>query len=406
MDTPTSELPSSVDPIIGQLLSDYQKDTQQGREDLAKAQAMPVGSVPTIQAAQQQQQEIDKADPFTSLPPVDHINELMSQAPLLIGLTALGGSVMGVPAQAMLASTNGMVSGLVKGDQQAYQDEKEKYQSEYNRWAKKHGELWNIFQSLQDAYKASLGEKQGAIKAAEATIRLAKTEGTDAIKFLSYLQKGKDLEVRQRALEERLGKQDENNLLKAMGQMPKVVQGYSRLSSAIQYTNRMSALLPTLIDKYKAKTGSTVVPDSVGKLLTAISDDPAVGEYVQLSKDLKAALVGVEMPQGTRGNMFIQKIISETAPNLWTMSAAQLQAQMAGAVTLLNETRTSQKKLIDGFQSIIDKHGGPDMTPGEAEYKTPNPEIPNQSAAPKEGDKGTSKSGKPMHFDGTRWVYD
>ena len=154
----------------------------------------------------------------------------------------------------------------------------------------------------------------------------------------------------------------EKNKIKLMEDTAKYSSGATRLPLAAEKANQLQAMLPELLAKYKAKTGSTVVPNSIGQVFTALSDDPMVGTFVQLTKSLKADLVGIELPAGIRGNMFIEKIDADTAPNLWSMSASQLETAVNDVQSRFTTEAARQKALFAAFQNELSGAGGPDMS--------------------------------------------
>ena len=161
-------------------------------------------TAPTMTGALEERQQLDTQDPFRGLPPVDHLNDLMAQSPWLIGLAALGGKAFGLPAQAMLSATNGMVSGLIKGDQQGYQTEKDKYDAEYARWDKKHTEVYTIYKSLEQSYKAQLGEYQAKQKAAQVAIQLANGTKGEVKQAWDTIHSGQQLKEHHEATDKRI----------------------------------------------------------------------------------------------------------------------------------------------------------------------------------------------------------
>lgn len=81
---------------------------------------------------------------------------IMSVAPYLIGLAALGGKVAGLHAKTMLGATNGMVQGLIKGSDQAYADNKKRYDDAYQKWADQFNQQKKIYDEMRQVYKGRI----------------------------------------------------------------------------------------------------------------------------------------------------------------------------------------------------------------------------------------------------------
>ncbi len=78
---------------------------------------------------------------------------IMSVAPYLIGLSALGGKVAGLHAKTMLGATNGMVKGLIQGSDQAYKDSKARYDQAYQQWLDQFNQQKKIYDEMRQVYK-------------------------------------------------------------------------------------------------------------------------------------------------------------------------------------------------------------------------------------------------------------
>jgi hypothetical protein len=94
---------------------------------------------------------------------------VMSVAPYLIGLAALGGKGLGIHATTMLSATNGMVKGLIQGSEQRYKDEKQKYDDAYQKWQDKWTQTQRIYNEMRLAYK---GRIDADVKALESTFKM------------------------------------------------------------------------------------------------------------------------------------------------------------------------------------------------------------------------------------------
>lgn len=97
----------------------------------------------------------NKPEPFTQAEPQRN-SSVLSLAPFLIGLTALGGKATGLHARVMLGATNGMMQGVLKGNEQRYQDEKKKYDDAYQRWYDKFTMQQKLYAEMRQVYKGRI----------------------------------------------------------------------------------------------------------------------------------------------------------------------------------------------------------------------------------------------------------
>lgn len=97
-------------------------------------------------------QEQASAPQFTEKPPERQAG-ITSVAPFLIGLAALGGKAAGLHATTMLGATNGMVSGLIQGNEQKYKDQKAAYDAAYEQYRTKWDQQNKIFNEMRQVYK-------------------------------------------------------------------------------------------------------------------------------------------------------------------------------------------------------------------------------------------------------------
>lgn len=82
-----------------------------------------------------------------------HQPGITSVAPLLIGLAALGGKATGLSAVSMLGATNGMVEGLIKGNEEKYREQKAAYDQSYSQWLDKWKQQQQIYNEMRQVYK-------------------------------------------------------------------------------------------------------------------------------------------------------------------------------------------------------------------------------------------------------------
>ena len=289
----------------------------------------------------------------------------VKQMPFLLMAMALGGKVAKTSGMGMMKGMTGMMQGLNEGST-------ESFNSAYKTWTDHYKQFQDEQKNAQEIYKANLEWRKGNYdadqKAAESWgqyVGLAEKDMQNIVGKKNAMEKARlqmdklnaDIEKAKLARDTR----QEKNQIKLMEDTAKYSAGAARLPLATEKANKLKEMLPALLERYKSKTGQTVVPNSIGQLFTALSDDPMVGTFVQLTNSLKADLVGLELPAGVRGNMFIEKIDAGTSPNLWTMTASELETAVNDVQSRFATEGARQKQLFNAFQSELTKNGGPNM---------------------------------------------
>lgn len=97
-----------------------------------------------------------KPQQFDQQAPQRDVQGVMSVAPLLIGLTALGGKFAKMNGRTMLAATNGMTKGLMQGNEQAYQDSRKRYDDAYQKWLDKFTQQNKLYDEMRNVYKGRI----------------------------------------------------------------------------------------------------------------------------------------------------------------------------------------------------------------------------------------------------------
>ena len=160
--------PSPAGPSQSQW-QDYQKEVHQAAA-AEEAQAQQI--VSTADAAGQQQVDLAQQfastqQPFNQPPPQDQIKQVMSGAPWLFAMTAMGGKLSGANGLAMLQGLNGMSDGLVKGDQQALDNSYKNYEASFDKWKANTDQQYRIYKELAEAYAGANDGKLRALMAAQ-----------------------------------------------------------------------------------------------------------------------------------------------------------------------------------------------------------------------------------------------
>lgn len=107
---------------------------------------------------------------FSEPVPADHFKDVMSQAPLLMALGAVGGVFGHAHGMAMLKTTNAMMSGMMKGSDEQYKRAREDYQEKYDNYKTKSKTWIDVYKAYTTAYKGQFDEQRRAFDAANAAV--------------------------------------------------------------------------------------------------------------------------------------------------------------------------------------------------------------------------------------------
>jgi hypothetical protein len=106
----------------------------------------------------------------TANPPVNHMQEVMKGAPILMMLTAIGGSLTRAGGMAMLSGMTGMMQGLTSGSRQQYDDSYKQFMTEYQQQRDRMALMQKIYNQRLDAYKGRADASELAARAAHEVI--------------------------------------------------------------------------------------------------------------------------------------------------------------------------------------------------------------------------------------------
>jgi hypothetical protein len=102
--------------------------------------------------------------------PQDHFKDVMAQAPLLMGLAAIGGAFGKMHGMTMLASTNAMMKGLVQGNDAAYSDARQKYDAAFDQYKTQQKTWFDTYRAYIQAYKGRVDAQARAVQGANAAV--------------------------------------------------------------------------------------------------------------------------------------------------------------------------------------------------------------------------------------------
>jgi hypothetical protein len=129
-----------------------------------------------------------------SATPPQRNTRVMDMAPLFIGLAAIGGRMSGIHAKTMLSATNGMVQGILQGNEKAFQDAQSQFEQSQKRLMEMSQLRQQYYETLYRAYGDTANAKEKAIKAARDLVNDSFKHDIDVVKA----------EAQNKALEDRL----------------------------------------------------------------------------------------------------------------------------------------------------------------------------------------------------------
>lgn len=187
---PAPEGPAITDqdaPAVDLSGIDQAMNTMPGMTDLQAN----VSSATTSRASAQQDLDATIADTpqapevkeFTQQEPQagQNLQPLMAMSPWLIILASFGGARTSLSANNMLAATTGMIDGLVKGNQDNYEQAHQRFEAERQKFADLQKQKWDVYREMVKVYKDRIDGKQRALQIAEAAVRDARKDRSDAM---------------------------------------------------------------------------------------------------------------------------------------------------------------------------------------------------------------------------------
>jgi len=321
----------------------------------------------------------------------------VKNSPWLMILSAVGGKIGKISGIGMLKAQTGMLKGLNEGNKEAFDQAFAQYQ-EHTKAA------MDAWKNDMAVYNANLDWRKGQVDAQHLAVAAYKSlRGEEATteknligehmaqeKVMVALQRDANKLANQKA---GLDARKEKRLDDELKAYSAATTGFARLQSAQYDTQTALKLLPAILNKYKSENPTTV-PKSLGDILTALSDDPNVATFKGALDNAKPLLASLEIGK-TRGNIFLQSLVSGTIPsNFWSMPPAQIDYQVKNAAALINDALAQQKQNVEMWRTRVQATGGmalPDLP-------TFNQAPPEPADAPVPAAPAASK-GTPSIFD-------
>jgi hypothetical protein len=290
-------------------------------------------------------------------------------------LTAIGGKAMGLSGLNMMGALTGMIEGTTQGNLYAYNRAYQTWQDNYDQQREEYNDLKSYVSQMDKYAEGNLQMRnmiaQQGLEMIGVKEQIAK-QGLNGLQAMdkTQLQIAKaDAEARK--IDATVRAQNATARDRAIKEFQKIQNASTRTNAAVNYLQRMKELMPHVIEKYKNQFG--VSPKTLGELYVKLQDDPEVSEFQRLTADLKSALVGIELPSGVRGNMYIEKIIGSTSPDLSTQNVSELSTAIAGMQAWAGNVKSVQDRQMQVWNNIAISAGAPNMAdvgPGHS-YQSP-----------------------------------
>ncbi len=439
---PGQQSPASMIPQLLQQSSDAQGQEQQVIQ----------------QEAASTQQTMQKLE---GMQPPKRDLKVMETAPFLVALAAIGGKAFGLHSQTMLAATNGMVKGLLMGSDKQYEDAF----NQYHDAQKKIVDLWEMQQKVYDTMSRSYQHMaDGKYRAAA----LAETMTNDSFQqkmaekgmqfkqdqlgedkkmddFNRWAQKQKIMQGWQKLKEERKGIKPPSGFEwdpDKPDQLRPIAGGPKDPNAATQQGSRESTMQQRMITSARealgdvqniaklpisASTGIFGGTTHKGNIMdapkSALSNEMSSQEtqlYNTMIAGVQRNLASIEsvglMPSGTLTAQ-MDAVTIQPGQTYTTKLAKMAQIRQIaenGLEPVMNNPRVPQqtkeyvKQIVDEYKKTIPWTNSDVISL----YESDNPKATimdfagKKGLAEKEGEKMTSKSGRPMHKVGDHWEYD
>lgn len=202
--SPTTQTPQQPSPasVIPGLMNDINQLSDRQSQIIEAEQGQTQKVIQELGSAQQPQRNMDK---------------VMNAAPIFLALAAIGGKATGLHATAMLGAVNGAVSGMLKGNEQAFEDNWKKYTDNKNKLLQMYELQKDYYDQIYKSYGQKIQNKEKAIQVAR---DLTNDQWNHDLKKQQLIEKGQMDQIRawdmqQRHLD-RLSQMDEQKWIAEM----------------------------------------------------------------------------------------------------------------------------------------------------------------------------------------------
>jgi hypothetical protein len=434
-------MPSYTPPDTSALDSDIatQKQTAAGAESTMEAADISKSNLAAQTAGQLEQGDAQMQALFQQYPARQvAYGAAMSAAPIVGLLAALGGKAAGISGQGMLGALGGMMEGLNAGAEDKYQEQLAKWKQELQTLKDRHDEQLEVYKLMLDAYS---GRADAAQKARDFALAATKDDITQ-----------KDAEVKN-SIELFKARSTAINQADRITELL-TVAGLRQKAASAGYTPAAQSLDAALADEGVALQGGSRSGPAYFARLDAIMRAHPGETAAQVAQGIKTGKISAAEAQkeGTTAAGIVGRTavgeneIAAMAPSAikasdalprgqWVPANKAIQAVQAGSSDVKLKELAQRTNAILNAYDVVAARGGTDKEKREenrknlltadspAAYKKAIEVMEDEARlakgagrqaekdaagggdGPKDGDKSTSKSGKPIVYRNGQWEY-
>ena len=297
-----------------------------------------------------------QSEPFTMTEPQQNAQMVLQSAPLLIGLTALGGRLTHQTGLTMLKSTDAMFKGAVQGNQEAYDNAKAAYDQNFKKYLDREKQRAQVYKDVMAAMGDVVGADETALRIADKAVGDERANYKNAADQYAASMRATLQLASRKAAQQRSA--DSIKWFNASGKerdfINKVENEMPRLHTAYDTLLQSSAMWPKMVEKFQKEYGpNAVTPENVSSFIRKYEDDPEIGKFVSNINQIKSALVVIEAGSGMRSNQFVQTIFAKTAPDLFNMPASQITQQLKTDTKMVGEAVRNKDNILKSARARL-----------------------------------------------------
>jgi hypothetical protein len=434
-------MPSYTPPDTSALDSDIatQKQTAAGAESTMEAADIGKSNLAAQTAGQLEQGDAQMQALFQQYPARQvAYGAAMSAAPIVGLLAALGGKAAGISGQGMLGALGGMMEGLNAGAEDKYQEQLAKWKQELQTLKDRNAEQLEVYKVMLEAYSGRADAAQKARDFALAATKDDMSQKESEVKNSIELFKAR---VSATAQADKITLLMENAALKAkaeaLGATPAAMQLDAALNDAgitLQGASRgTKAYFARLDNEMQQHPGEdaksvaehlrtaqigTAEAKKEGATAATIVGRTSVGENELIAMAPSAIKASDALPRGEwlPVNQAIQKVQAGSSDVRLKELTQRTNAILNAYDVVAARGGTDAKKRDENRQNLLTADSPAayrkaiEVMEDEARLakgagRQAEKEAASGGSGPKDGDKSTSKSGKPIVYRNGQWEY-
>jgi len=393
---PPAQAPVSIEDQLQKLLAEQENIKQQANSLLATQRATADQRGQDVQATMAERPQAPAQETFNQQQPMPDHEQFAKTAPLLTILAALGGKLTKMSGLTMLKATNAMIAGTMSGSQEAYTQAKKVYDDEYAKFAERQKQKIAIYKDQLEAWKDTYQGREKAWTIASNAVGDTLTQIKDVqTSEVSILRAQAQMMKEKKAQQQQAKDRDKDIVIQ---NWQKAGASYAKLSTAKQALDNAYILLPKVLEKYRNDKNeglASPVPKPISQWLISTGDTD-VQRFSAFLTDAKPMLAALETSgTGSRSNMLLQQMISDTVPrDVFSKGPAEID-------TLARQNKATVDLAMKQMRTYVDvwdkraKSMGIDL-PQLPEIGIPESQLPSDVAA---RSRGAASSGGTMTLD-------